>query len=111
MISQYWTDQIPAQPLAIEIRDSLGNLLNMSGYTNFTVELLDEYNNEISLAGSSLNTSQISSGRLIFSWPTDRTLFDDPGEYLLRIKLSKNNAVDYTSTHLIMVKEFGKVRF
>lgn len=110
MISQYWTDQIPAQPLAIELRDSNGSLLNMSGYTNFTVELLDEWNNEISTTGSTLNTTQVSSGRLIFSWPTDRTLFTDAGEYLLRIKLSKNGAIDYSTTHLIIVKEFGKVR-
>lgn len=107
MISQYWVGQIPGTPLVIEVKDDDGDALNLSSYTNFQVEILNPFNDFLPLAGGSLDTSNKATGRFIWTWPTNDSLFDDEGEYLLRLKISKNGALDYTSTHTIYVSEIG----
>lgn len=107
MISQYWVGQIPATPLVIEIKDDEGDAVNLSSYTSFTVELLNPFNDLLETAGGTLDTSNKATGRFIWSWPTTDSLFDDEGEYLLRLKMAKNGALDFTTSHTIVVTEFG----
>jgi len=111
MISQYWVDQIPSASLSITVRDINGAEKDLTMYTSATIEMLDEYNNEVDLAGSSVVFASKQSGRLIFNWPTTRSVFERPGEYVLRLKLESSTARDYTTVHNIRVREFGKVNY
>jgi hypothetical protein len=110
MISQYWLDQIPARPLSIQVKDQNGNNLNLSGYTEISVVMLGSNNEEINITGAVVDTSEKSVGKVIFRWPTDRTLFEYAGDYVLQLKLSGTGKLDYTSTHTIRVRELGRTR-
>ena len=110
MISQYWINQIPARALSIQVKDQGGNDINLSGYTNIAVKMLNTNNEEMSLEGSSLNTSSKDVGKIIFIWPTDRSLFEYPGDYVLQLELSGTGKKDFTSTHTLRVRELGRTR-
>lgn len=105
--SQYWTGQIPAKPLAIDVRDSDGRVVNLAGYTAFNAILIGSSNEEIDLTGYQLNSAGANTGRFIFRWPTDRSLFDEPGEYLLQLELVGPTARDFTTEHNIKVRRLG----
>lgn len=110
MISQYYIEQIPARPLSIKVKDQDGNDMNLSGYTTFAVKMLGSYNEEIDLTGSVLNTSNKDIGQFTFIWPTTRSLFDYPGDYVFQLELTGTGKKDYTTTHTIRVRELGRVR-
>lgn len=105
--SQYWVGQIPNRPLAIDVRDSDGRAINLSTYTGFNVVVLGSHNEEIDLTGSVLVTSGAPTGRFVFRWPTDRSLFEEPGEYLLQLELTSPTARDFTTEHNIKVRRLG----
>jgi hypothetical protein len=108
MISQYWINQIPARPLSIQVKDQDGNNVNLSPYTTIAAVLLGSNNEEISLTGSTLNTSGKEYGTIIFEWPTDRSLFEYPGDYVFQLKLSATGKLDFTTTHTLRVRELGR---
>jgi len=110
MISQYWIDQIPARPLSIQVRTQSGEDANLSPYTTIEAVMLGSNNEEIDLTGAVLDTAGKSVGNIIFRWPTTRSLFQYPGDYVLQIKLSGTGRLDFTSTHTLRVRELGKVR-
>lgn len=110
MISQYWIDQIPARPLSIQVKDQSGNDMNLSGYTTVSARLLGTLNEEISLSGAAINTTNSDIGKITFSFPTDRTLFEYPGDYVFQLVLTGTNKKDFTTTHTIRVRELGRVR-
>ncbi len=107
MISQYFIDQIPARPLVIQVKYQDGSDADLSGYTDISVKMVGSRNEEINLNGSSLNTVQKNVGKITFFWPTDRSLFDTKGEYMLQLELKGTGKKDYTSTHTIRVRELG----
>jgi hypothetical protein len=107
MISQYYVEQIPARPLVIQVKYQDGTDADLSGYTDVSIRMVGSNNEEISLTGSSLNTAQKNVGKLTFSWPTDRSLFEEKGDYLLQVELKGTGKRDFTSTHVIRVREFG----
>lgn len=109
MISQYWIDQIPARPLSIQVRTQSGEDANLSAYTTIEAVMLGTRNEEIDLTGSVLDTAGKSVGNIIFRWPTTRSLFEYPGDYVLQIKLSGTGRLDFTSTHTLRVRELGRV--
>lgn len=109
MISQYWIDQIPARPLSIQVRTQSGEDANLSAYTTIEAVMLGTRNEEIDLTGSVLDTAGKSIGNIIFRWPTTRSLFEYPGDYVLQIKLSGTGRLDFTSTHTLRVRELGRV--
>lgn len=106
-ISQYWVGQIPSRPIAIDVRDSFGNRVNLSTYTGFKVVMLGSDNEEIDLTGSVLNSGGASEGRLVFRWPTNKSVFSKPGEYVMQLELSGPNSKDYTTVHTIKVRRLG----
>jgi hypothetical protein len=108
MISQYWTKQIPARPLSIQVKDQDGNNASLSAYTTIEVVMLGSRNEEIDLTGANLNTAAKDLGTLVFEWPTDRSLFDYPGDYVLQLKLSGTGKLDFTTTHTLRVRELGR---
>lgn len=111
MISQYYLDQIPARPLAIQVKYQDGSPANLSGYTEIKARMVGSNNEDISLTGSTLNTTQVAEGKLTFFWPTTRSLFDYVGDYELQIELKGTGKRDFTTTHTIRVREFGgKIR-
>lgn len=114
MISQYWVDQIPARPIIIDVKDSNGNAANLSGYTNISAYLINERNHEVDITGYTLDTSNKVNGRLAFGFPTSKTVFTDPGDYMLQIEFKTitngvTTALDYTDAHQIVVKALGGV--
>lgn len=110
MISQYWKNQIPAKPLSILVKNQEGTDLNLSGYTSITAKLLGSNNEVIDLTGSVLNDSNKSVGKIMFYWPTDRSLFQYQGEYVFQLELSGTGKKDFTTTHTIRVRELGRAR-
>jgi hypothetical protein len=107
MISQYWKDQIPARPLSIQVKNQDGTDMNLSGYTTVTAKLLGSNNEEISLNGAGINTTNSQIGKIIFTWPTDRSLFEYVGDYVFQLELTGSSAKDFTSTHTFRVRELG----
>jgi hypothetical protein len=110
MISQYWKDQIPARPLVIQVKQQDGSDMDLSGYTDITVKMVGSSNEEIGLSGSVLNTASKSVGKVIFNWPTDRSLFDRTGDYVLQLSLAGTGRLDFTTTHTLRVRELGRIR-
>lgn len=106
-ISTYWVGQIPARPIAIDVRDSEGRPANLSSYTGFKVIVLGSDNEEIDVTGSTLNTAQAVTGRLVFRWPTGRSVFEKSGRYLLQLQLEGDGVKDFTTEHDIKVKRLG----
>ena len=109
MISQYWIDQIPARPLSIQVRTQSGENANLSPYTTIEAVMVGSNNEEIDLTGSVLDTAGRSIGNIIFRWPTTRSLFEYPGDYVLQLKLSGTGRLDFTSTHTLRVRELGRI--
>ena len=110
MISQYWKDQIPAKPLSIQVKNQDGTDMNLSGYNTIEAILMGSNNEIIDLTGSVINTSAKVIGKIIFSWPTDRSLFEFAGDYVFQLKLSGTGKMDFTTTHSIRVKELGRIQ-
>jgi hypothetical protein len=110
MISQYWKDQIPARPLSILVKNQDGTDANLSGYTTVNVKMVGSRNEEIGLSGSTIETSAKDIGKIIFRWPTDRSLFEYTGDYVLQLELKGTGKLDYTSTHTLRVRELGRTR-
>lgn len=108
MISQYWVGQIPNKPLSIRIKDGEGIDSDLSIYTDIKVKMLGSYNEEINLTGATINKNNANTGRIIFVWPTDRSLFDYAGDYILQLELSGTNKKDFTTTHTLRVRELGR---
>ena len=110
MISQYWKDQIPARPLVIQVKQQDGSDMDLSGYTDITVKMVGSLNENVNLSGSVLNTASKSVGKVIFNWPTDRSLFHRTGDYVLQLSLAGSGRLDFTTTHTLRVRELGRVK-
>lgn len=108
MISQYWVGQIPTRPLSMTVKDSDGADMDLSGYTTITLKMLGSYNEEINLSGGTLNTNNAGRGKISFAWPTTRSLFDYPGDYIIQLELSGTGKKDFTTTHTLRVRELGR---
>lgn len=109
-ISQYWVGQIPARPIAITVRDSKGDPVDLSGYGEFSVRLLGSDDEFIDLTGAELQTAGAVQGRFVFVFPRDRSLFETHGDYLLQLELDGGGVRDFTTAHNIRVHKLGGVR-
>lgn len=109
-ISRYSVGEIPSRPLSITVRGSYNTPWNASDYTEIDVELLDPRNGLVDTSGGVLQTAGAPQGRFVYEWPKDKSLFDIPGEYLLRLVLKREGYKDMTSDHAIYVRRFGGVK-
>lgn len=110
MISQYWLDQIPVRPLSIQVKSQDGLDYDLSGYTDIKIVLLGSNNEDINTEGAVVDISNANIGKILFRWPTDRSLFEYAGDYVLQLELSGTGKRDYTSTHTLRVRELGRTR-
>jgi hypothetical protein len=109
MISQYWVKQIPLRPLSILVKDDNGADADLGLYTNITIKMLGSNNEEIDLTGADVITTNKALGQIGFIWPTDRSLFEFPGDYLLQLSLQTDDGtLDFTSTHTLRIRELGR---
>lgn len=108
MISQYWVGQIPNRPLSILVKDSDGNDMDLSVYTTFKLKMLGTYNEELDVSAGVLDSNSASTGKIIYKWPTTKSLFDYPGDYIVQLELSGTGKKDFTSSHTIRVRELGR---
>lgn len=108
MISQYWKDQIPAKPLSIQVKDQVGVNYDLSNYTTIEVNMVGSKNEDVDLTGSSISRTNANIGLIKFIWPTSRSLFTRTGDYVLQLKLSGTDKLDFTSTHTMRVRKLGK---
>lgn len=108
MISQYWKNQIPARPLIIQVKNEQGQDLDLSGYDDISVVMLGTDNEPISLTGSSVNTANKNIGKIGFSFPTSKSLFTKSGDYILQLQLKGSDRLDFTTTHVLRVRELGR---
>lgn len=106
MISQYWVAERPTDPLLIEVTDQDGNAIDLSGFT-INIEILDPDNYELSVSDFTVTTSLLNEGKLTIIFPSGRSIFEKTGEYLLRLKLSNSNGIDYSTSYGMKVSEFG----
>ena len=107
MQNVYWTGEIPSRPLPIHVYDSDGLEANLSTYDYLTVKILDTNNEEVDLTGSSIVETSSVLGLIEFNWPTDRSVFEEPGEYVLQLVMDIGGLVDKSSTWNFTVKELG----
>jgi hypothetical protein len=107
MISQYWIGQIPTQPLLIEIKNQDGELIDLTQYTGVGMAMLDPDNEGVLTPEFDIDNAEFEDGRVTINFPSQYSVFDKTGEYLLRLEFSNANGVDYTSTHSITIVEFG----
>ena len=108
-IGQYWVGQIPLRDLSLAVKDSSGRTLNCTSYTDVSVRIRGSHNEEVSLVGSNLTTTGKSVGRFVFTWPSDRSLFTEAGDYVLQMILGAPGVKDMTTTYTMRVKDLGKV--
>ena len=104
----YWEGQIPGDTLSIQVRDDRNTSVDLSSYTSFRLRMLDSDNSEVDLTGSDLDTSNAYNGRLIFAFPTDRSLFTKYGDYVAQLEMSGAGKKDFTSTFILKVKKLGR---
>lgn len=106
-ISELWVGEIPAKPLEIALVDSDNNAMALTGYT-IGVRMLGSDNEEVDMTGVVVNQTGPLLGYLAVRWPTDRSLFNKPGEYLLQLVLNGTSGTkEFTDTHTIRVRKFG----
>lgn len=108
MISQYWVGQIPNRPLSILVKDSEGVNMDLSIYTTIKLKMLGTYNEELDVSGGILDTNAAVTGKIVYKWPTNKSLFDYPGDYIVQLELSGTGKKDFTSSHTIRVRELGR---
>lgn len=108
MISQYWVGQIPNRPLSLIIKDSEGSDMDLSIYTTIKLKMLGSYNEEIDLSAGTINTNNLVVGKISYEWPTTKSLFEYPGDYIIQLELTASGKKDFTTTHTLRVREFGR---
>lgn len=109
MITEYEVGQIPARALALVVKDDRDNIVNLTAYTTYEIEILGSDNEKVDLTGVELQTEGARNGIIAVIWPKSRSLFNKHGEYIMRLVLkTTDGAIDYTRTHTIRVREFGR---
>jgi|SRR6478735_3045069 len=107
-ISEFWVGEIPSKPLPINVVDSDNAPIQLSNFSTLRVRLLGSDNEEVDVTGIVLNQTGPLTGELTLRWPTDRSLFNKSGEYLLQLELDgANGTKEFTDAHTIRVRKFG----
>lgn len=107
----FWVGEKPGRVITISVYDELGKPFNLTPYTGVSLEILDTDNNVVDLTGSTTSVTDGIGGKIGFVFPSDRSIFTKPGEYLVRVKMTTATALDYTDAGGITVRKFGGTRF
>lgn len=102
---------VPTRPLTIVVRDEMDNPVNLIAYSGWELEMRGSDDEKVDLTGSSLVAVPQTLGVLAFNWPSNRSLFNKKGKYVLRLVLKgAGGGKDITRTAEISVREFGRIR-
>lgn len=104
----YWVGQIPGDPLSIQIRDDKGSTVDLGSYTTFIIHMKDSDNNQVDLEGADVNAEGYRTGRIIFRFPPDRSIFTKHGEYVMQLEMSNEHRMDFTDVLTFKVRELGR---
>jgi hypothetical protein len=84
--------------------------MDLSSYSDFKVRLIDSDNRDVDITGAVLLTAGANEGHFVFRWPTDRSLFEKTGDYLLQMEIDGTSGTkDFTTAHTIRVRRLGGV--
>lgn len=107
----FWVGEKPGRIIVISVYDEVGTPLNLTPYTSVTLEMIDTNNSQIDLRGSTTTVTDGIGGKIGFVFPSDRSVFTEPGEYLVRLRMENSSTLDYTDAGGITVRKFGGNRF
>ena len=107
----YWVGERPGGSMVITVLDQdTGLPANIAPYNEARMRMLDSKNREVDLGNGEAIISNGSTGRVVFRWPTDKSLFERPGEYVFQIELAGgmgNSVIAKTTVEHIIVKRLG----
>jgi hypothetical protein len=107
----YWVGEKPGGAMTITVLDEESGLpADLSIYNAVRLVMLDSKNNEVDLDGGVVAISNPAQGRVVFGWPSDRSLFERPGEYVFQLEFTTPSAVVKTDVQNILVKKLGGTR-
>ncbi|MEQ6021307.1 hypothetical protein SOM70_01820 [Streptomyces salinarius] len=98
---EYIAGSVPVEPLAITVKDEVGNPRNLSMFTGAAVLITGPEG--VTRTGGTATISNATEGQVTYTWP-NTVVFDVPGDYRLRLKLTKGTAADYTAEQRIIVR-------
>jgi hypothetical protein len=108
-ILRYEAGQVPARPVTIQVTDEdTGAGYNLIGYSSIVAELIGPKDEFVNIAGLIVDPAEVPSGRVTLRWPTNRSLFDTPGRYYMRLAFYGPGSRDYSETIEIRVSSFGR---
>jgi hypothetical protein len=106
----YWVGEKPGGAMTITVLDEdTGLPADLSGFIDVKMVMLDSDNREIPLDGVT-TIANGEAGRVVFGWPTDRSIFTKPGEYVFQLVFSTPSATVKTNAQNILVKKLGGTR-
>lgn len=110
----YWQGEKPGGTMVVTVLDQeTGVPANIAPYSKAELVLLDSRNREVDLGNAETAISSGESGRIVFTWPTDKSLFEKTGEYVFQIVLTggeDDQVVVKTTVQDIVVKRLGGTR-
>lgn len=109
----YWVGERPGGAMVITVLDQESGLpANIAPYERVKMYMLDSKNRPVDLGNSETTISSGSTGRVVFKWPTDKSLFERPGEYVFQLELvaGEHDEVKVrTTVENIVVKRLGGI--
>ena len=104
----YWVGEKPGGAMTITVLDDeTGAPANLATYNAVRLVMLDSDNNEVPLDDNMTSIANAAQGRVVFVWPTDRSIFTKPGEYVFQLEFTTPTAVVKTNVQNILVKKLG----
>lgn len=103
-LGTFWLGQIPAQPLSMIVVNQEGRNVNLSRYDEINLIMLGADNQRKTLTDGNLI---VGNSQVTYEWPTDRSLFDKPGDYIFQLELIGQGVRDYTGPQTIVVRKLG----
>lgn len=97
----YFVGQVPVDALAITVQDENEEARDLSGYEGASALFIGP--DDVTRTGGTAAITDAVNGLVTFDWPST-TLFDVPGDYSLRLKLTAGSGTDYTTPIRVVVK-------
>lgn len=105
----FWVGDRPSGTWSFEIRNQrTGTPENLGAFTTARVKMLDSRNREVELDPALTRITDSANGVVTFNWP-QKSVFTEPGRYVMQLELSGQSAVRHTTVQEILVRELGGV--